>query len=740
VKNQIKTEKRPRKFYWHPDAVALSGLSLATLLFFWPLLLGGDWHIPKGGGDLESFLWPTYRYAAHTLRSGEIPLWNPYLHSGAPYAADNQSGLFYPPNLLLALLPDVPYRAMEWLVALHTLFAGCGMYIAARHHYPRANIQPPLVAALAFQFSSVFVTHIGNLNIVATSAFLPWAWLFMHRMQNRRSLASAATLAATLGLAVLAGHAQMALILSLAISLTALWILATQPRKAQWIGLCAITAVLTLGLCAFSIIPTVELAQYTHRAELIYAQAARYSLPPIGMTGMFSPLVFGRGPEHFWPTWERVELGFAGIVTLLLVPLGLRQNSSRGILLILAIVGILVALGPATPTHALLFSYLPSFSQLRAPARFLLLTNFAWAMLACSGLHHWQKNIIPKHHLLALTGGMAAITAFVLPLGWYMVANQYPGTAPQTLPLALTVALTTLAAALILGPRWVTILLAFELIGLGAWVEVQRTNPDEGFRSGPAVELLRTQPIPFRIDVAASSWQPNSPAIHRLESISGLYNPLTLARYDTYYWSVGHRGSAQYNFLNAKYLIADKGKPAADSSFIPIFDSDPHVDVYLNTNAQPRITLVYDTIIVENENEAFAAIHESEFDPTTHVVLQSGIPLFTDSVPSKGGLRYSYYSAQKQTVEVVTTSPAYLVISELWYPGWQAKLDAQPIAILRANFAFRAVYIPPGEHTVEISFVPSSWRYAPLASLSTILLLIVIYITKIRHMHKSHNE
>ena len=51
---------------WAPDGLALAGLALLALIFFWPLSLGQGW-VPRGGGDLVSFLWPTYSYAAQAL-------------------------------------------------------------------------------------------------------------------------------------------------------------------------------------------------------------------------------------------------------------------------------------------------------------------------------------------------------------------------------------------------------------------------------------------------------------------------------------------------------------------------------------------------------------------------------------------------------------------------------------------------------------------------------------------------
>ena len=57
-----------------------------------------------GGGDLASFLYPVYSFAARTYQSGTVPLWNPHLYAGSPFAADMQSGVFYPINVAAFLL------------------------------------------------------------------------------------------------------------------------------------------------------------------------------------------------------------------------------------------------------------------------------------------------------------------------------------------------------------------------------------------------------------------------------------------------------------------------------------------------------------------------------------------------------------------------------------------------------------------------------------------------------------
>ena len=724
------------KKYLQPHVIGISIVFVSTIVFFWPLLLGSDWHIPYGGGDLESFIWPTYRFAAQSLHTGTLPLWNTYLHSGSPFAADNQSGLFYLPNLILALLPNVSYRTIEWLVVLHVFIAGAGMYFAASHHYKSKDITPPLVAALAFQFSSVFITHIGNLNIIASASYLPWAWLCTLRLRDTQTLTAASILAVPLSLSIFSGHAQMSLIVCMPIFIYSVWHLNVTKTKLKWFGLISYTAALTIGVSAVFVFPSIEMSQYTHRASFTYEEASRFSIPIEGLAGMFSPLLFGRGAEHFWPGWDRVELGFAGLTTLFLAILGTRMKTLRTPLLLIATTGVVVAIGNATPMHRLLYDYIPGFSLLRVPARFILLTNFSISMLACAGLHYWKNNTISNKHISKYLLTTSTVVIIALTAAWTVATQKYPNPSSSTLAIAVIICLITLLSNKLVGPRWIVLLLAIELIALGAWIEIDYRNPNEGYIEGPAVKFLKTQPGPYRIDVAASSWQPNAPLVHQIESINGLHNPMTISHYDNYYWSVNYRGSPQYNFLNAKFLITDKNKPAADASFVPIYDQDSQVDIYLNTNSLSRINLIYNSINVNSDLEAFDAIHSSNFDPFQNVVIQDGATINSGS-PDTSSLSYTQYTSHSREIHASTKSDAYLVFSEVWYPGWSVTIDGIPSEFSKANYAFRAVYLPAGDHIIHTKFNPQIW-YVSLG-ISIFTLLIIILTTSSPYLFKKRN-
>ncbi|MGB5051407.1 MAG: hypothetical protein WBO46_20835, partial [Caldilineaceae bacterium] len=69
-------------------------------------------------------------------------------------------------------------------------------------------------------------------------------------------------------------------------------------------------------------------------------------------------------------------------------------------------------------------------------------------------------------------------------------------------------------------------------------------------------------------------------------------------------------------------------------------------------------------------------------------------------------------------------TPAFLVLSEVWYPGWRATVNGVETPVRRANYALRGVAVPAGEVTVEMRFAPDSWRWGlGLAGVGLVLLL-----------------
>lgn len=721
------------------DALALAFLALLTVLFFWPVFFAGYW-LPRGGGDLVSFLWPQYQFAAESIRSGSIPLWNPYLYSGAPFLADNQSGVLYPINLLAFLIfPPITYQVMEGLVIFHLWLAGACMYAALRL-WPMPDSSSigrggALLGAIAFMFNDVLITHLGNLNLIAAAAWLPLiVALFARGLAHRDARATIAS-GAVFAVALLAGHAQVTAITAIGLIAVGGWQFVRAGRwreRARVIGPAALALIVAFGLSAAQLLPSLEMTRYSLRAGLSYEEATAYSLPPIALASTFSPLLFGRGASDFVGTWQRVETSFVGVIPLLLAGFAFTRKRSNPawFFAALGLIGLLIALGRYTPIYSLVHS-LPVLNGLRVPARFILLTNFSLAALAAIGFEQLRAAPRMNSRRIDLTRLKPVTVIGVLGVIGLLAAFASGGEASRqdNLVWALAVfSITLLACALVLAfrlpPSAFVFLAAFELIALGSTVEIDRNDPTLGYQHQAVIDYLRADGQVFRIENASRAWQPDAALMHGLYDIGGIFNPLGLAHYETYRGGMGSRGSALYNFLGAKYVLADKDDPPGEASFVPVFNADPQIDVYLNTQALPRALLIDEVQIVRSGEGAWAAIHAPEFDPSKTVVIESAEDFTVGPAGGDKTLAFGAVTTDRVELAVTTSAPTMLVISDVYYPGWIARIDDRPAAIHPANFAFRAVRVPAGSHRVVFEFEPSTWRSGLAVSAVTLAGLI----------------
>ncbi|MBE7472817.1 MAG: hypothetical protein DPW09_13980 [Anaerolineae bacterium] len=801
--------------------IAAGLLALATGGFFWQILFTSAAWQPAGGGDLAPFLFPNYTFAAQNLKQGVIPLWNPHLYTGAPFAADIQSGLFYPVNLLVFLLvPQLTYEWLEYLAVFHFWLAGATMYLCLRllgpgdggqevevlqnalhasrstPHASRLTPLPAFAGALAFQFSDLFIVHFGNLNMIAVAAWLPLIFLLFQRSLHQKSLGLAAASGAVLAIATLAGHIQITLFILLTLGLYTLWDLRftiydlrftiykspnSQPHFARPnsnflflfsnfhlpssirypLSSILLTLLVTIGLSALLLFPAYEMSRYTPRAELPYTEAARYSLHPAQLIGLLIPNYFGRDPALHWGPWDRVETGYIGLLPLLLALIGALFYSGKikGFFIGLGLVALLLALGGYSLLHGWLYALAPGFNQLRAPARFILLLDFSLAALAAAGLQALLHPLSPAATaqlgklLRVLAWSLGGLIVVAAPLSYFaLLVTQDRDPAIFNRAIAAVTGVATFAvfaiAALVLlyliYNRWLReyqagvvaiALIALDLFTLGYNVDVGHTNPVKGFEHPAALAFLRSDPGLYRIEVTTDiwhAWQPNTALLYGLYDVWGLYNPLTLAGPTLYWEGAPPRSTGRYNFLGVKYIIASKAGAPADGNIVPVFDGDPEINIYLNQNALARALFVTQATIVPHHDAAWQALRADDFDPAATVILEadqypaSPPPRLLASSPPRlpASLSFLNYSLHTITLAVETNQPGYLVLPDAYYPGWQAVVDSQPEPIWRANYAFRAVYVPEGRHTVQFVFDPLIWKVGLAVSGVTLLSLL----------------
>lgn len=148
---------------------------------------------------------------------------------------------------------------------------------------------------------------------------------------------------------------------------------------------------------------------------------------------------------------------------------------------------------------------------------------------------------------------------------------------------------------------------------------------------------------------------------------------------------------------------------------------DREVRAYENLSVLPRAFLA-DRVALVSADEALATLTRADFDPRAAVLLEdpSSPPLPPPAGDGPGTAEVTTLTANRVVVRAHARGPAYLVLTETNYRGWQARIDGARTPIYQANYLFRAVYLPPGTHVVDFTFAPAAYRLAVAGTLASL--------------------
>ena len=177
------------------------------------------------------------------------------------------------------------------------------------------------------------------------------------------------------------------------------------PFSRSLAGLLPLFAIIpAFALAAAQLLPSLELSALGLRAEgLPYRLAASFSLRPRLLVQTLLPPVGGGLAEAFGSEGYAEFVGYIGVTGLILAAIGIlslirRRSDKRSLealggLVVLAALGLFLALGAYNPIYYLLWRFAPGFDLFRAPARWLALYAVGTAGLAGVGFDAWLRYI-----------------------------------------------------------------------------------------------------------------------------------------------------------------------------------------------------------------------------------------------------------------------------------------------------------------------------------------------------------
>lgn len=184
------------------------------------------------------------------------------------------------------------------------------------------------------------------------------------------------------------------------------------------------------------------------------------------------------------------------------------------------------------------------------------------------------------------------------------------------------------------------------------------------------------------------------------------------------------------NMLNTKYIIF----PGGERQTIPV----------QNPYANGHAWFVQDVMYVDNANEEIDAL--DTIDPRQIAVADMKFKAALNGLEalpadSSATVELQSYEPNRLVYQTSSATDGVVVFSEIYYPGWTVTIDGAEAELGRADYILRAMYVPAGNHTIEMVFRPQSIRVTEtIAYIGIALLLAGIIFLLIRYRKKLNPE
>lgn len=673
--------------------------------------------------DLYGMFYPDVLYAWRSLREGGGLWWNPYVQCGTPFFGGDSYTLLDPFNLVFGVLDRE--AGLLVMIALRLVIGGLGMMLLCRTL--GLGTAAAVCGAIAFELGDNAV----QLTTWTPSLLGPYVWMpvalwRLERLLQQPNLRSAVLLGTVFTFQWLPGHPQILFHTYLLVVLRVGWALLTSAVPTGRVLLASVVAmVFPLALGGVSVLPWLEVARESLRSRSdlsdIGSQTARSYLARLAM-GSPVPLLLAAGGLGGWPVHA------------------LRRPAA--FYLMAALIFSALSLGDGTPLYDL-YARLPFTAGMRHAARFCFPASIAITVLAAFGAESLMRGRPSSGLRIAIVLGTLAFIWWLRPVipgiwrwDWvpavFLLTGAIAGMKHWTFACGV-IALVTGTWLAGLAPGYV--LNAGDLYG--------STAPAYAFMR----ERLTPQDRAWILGRAVSQW-PLTPRLGQVVGVPNIhdYNPFALrayaefftylrlgrplAQFDDYYWAFGLPNTVQrklVDLVSTRYLLVDRHVDRVPGllkgGIVPVAEFGD-VRIYENQQALPRARFVPQARVFKHE-AMLAELARPGFDPERRVLLERAPPvefMWTDR-DGKGNVEIVLDAPERIGIRAQASTNGFLVLSDTYFSAWRASVDGERVEVLRANYAFRAVPLPAGEHEVVFEYDAWTVRWGAGLTGATILVL-----------------
>lgn len=553
------------------------------------------------------------------------------------------------------------------------------------------------------------------------------------------------------------------------------------------VGAFALAGALGVGAAAVQFVPPLQYlrgssqrARKTVQAQraAAYQYSTTYSLHQEELVALVVPEFVGdnaatetRTGNTYWGRgFFKLNSEFAGFIPLLLVPLLFLRRRTRETWFFagLGLFAVVYASGATTPLFHL-FYLIPGVKLFRAPSIIIFLYGLSLATLGAMGLERLVDAVggtdderrgvrrvlwgaVGIMLVLALAAASGALLGFWKAVVFTSMTPQQDAAlqaneANIRLGFWLAFVLAALVASTwevvdrqILG--WRAALGALAVLAIvdlyradrpfiRATMLMDRVELPRLIQGDESVQFLQRQQAQGEVfrawDLGAfPSPLQNVLAVHGIEQLAG-HHGNDMGRYRNLIGgevpeNATKSGLRLLDITNTEFIVSPQRLrvPGLTEAFVGRRSA-----VYRKDGVLPRAYLVGRVEVVP-DSQAVGRLLAANFDAHGTAILPAPLPAGIDVQPDpQGTVSWTRRGTNASTLQVTSDRPALLMVSDNYYDAWKALVDGRPTPLLRANYTFRAIPVPGGQHTVEMVYESGTLQASARVSAALLILLLI---------------
>ncbi|MDO8621598.1 MAG: YfhO family protein [Candidatus Levybacteria bacterium] len=737
---------------------------------------------PTGKDDLWIF-YPQRTFTDGLLKKREIPFWNPYSFSGNYHLGLSETAVFYPLNFLFLIFPQI--NVWVFLILIEPVIAGAGMFLFLGKIV--VSKKSAIFGAFALAFSGILIVRsVEGLSVGHTLIWMPYVFWGIESFFQTKKIRYLCIILFSLMFSLLAGWLQYTFyIFGFSLIYLLFKIYLENKNKSKFYYLALIPFVILPFVTLFHIIPSFHALLDSPRVGLSGRVFSFQHLMPIShIFTLIIPDFWGNPAayNYFGKSDYKESVMFIGIIPFIFSLFAiLTRNNKKIIFFIISILITLILAVDNFISRGVISSNIPILTSF-LPNRIFLITTFSFCVLAAYGFDllinekkDFVRKIIKKSFIflwliMVILGSFLAYRILKdlsllnkvdkAGINISVEAIQF-----KNFIIPMVFLLATTITFFIFRNRYSKNIFFFLVIAvlftqsfLFGQKYIPFSNREFLYPQHPVFSYLKeNQGLDRFMSIGYGHIVPSIPLQFNLYSPEGI-GSMYIGRYGEFisymeygdikipgkiafdlevypkdvFYPNNNRLHRFYELISVKYIVTDKksmeltGAVPNKNDFSLLWQNDKW-QIYQYKKSMPRFFVTSNFQIIENDKEILKSLFSENFHPDK-IVLEEN-PGFKPK-ENTGSAEIIQYSPNTISVKVKANNPSLFYLSDNYSKMFKVFIDGKEGKILRANYTFRAIPIPKGEHVIVMVYDNASFLLGLKIAIVVLLLsgiLIFVY-------------